>query len=247
MADHVLRSRDTLGLPADTAAAARRVRGVAQASGSFATSVVVAADGVNLRSFPARAVDASTLAGVIDLGVVSGSLADLRGRALAVSTERASQFGWHLGDRVDLLLGDGTPMTLRVVATYARPLGFGDVLLPRRLVERHVDQPFDDAVFVRSDPGTDESVLAAGLGRLRRANPSIELVTRAEYEDGLEAAAREQSLAVYVLLGLIVVFCALAPSTRWRWRRPSGRASSRCSGSSARASVRSGRWCAPRR
>lgn len=210
VADHVLRSRDTLGLPADTAAAARRVRGVAQASGSFATSVVVAADGVNLRSFPARAVDASTLAGVIDLGVVSGSLTDLRGRALAVSTERASQFGWRLGGRATLLLGDGTPMTLRVVATYARPLGFGDVLLPRRLVERHVDQPFDDTVFVRSDPGTDESVLAAGLGRLRRANPSIELVTRAEYEDGLEAAAREQSLAVYVLVGLIVVFCALA-------------------------------------
>ena len=50
------------------------------ASGSIATSVVVAADGANLRSFPARGVDASTLAGVIDLGVRSGSLTDLTGK-----------------------------------------------------------------------------------------------------------------------------------------------------------------------
>ena len=73
-AGYVLRARTAAGLPSDTGAAARRVPGVAHASGSFATSVVVAADGINLRSFPARAVDASTLADVIDLGITSGSL-----------------------------------------------------------------------------------------------------------------------------------------------------------------------------
>ncbi len=78
-------------------------QGSRSASGSIATSVVVAADGVNLRSFPARGVDASTLRGVVDLGVRSGSLADLAGNALAVGSSSAHAFGWHIGDKVDAL------------------------------------------------------------------------------------------------------------------------------------------------
>ena len=208
-AEYVLRAQAAPGMPADTAAAVRYVPGVAEASGSFATSVI-ATEGTNLRSFPARAVDASTLAGVIDLGVVSGSLADLHGRSLAVGTDTAKLLGWHAGDHVTLRLGDGTPATLLVVATYSRPLGFGDVLLPRPLAGRHVTHSFDDAVFIKKDPGADPRVLVAGLAELARGNPAIKITTRSQYENGLEAAAQQQSLAVYVLLGLIVAFCALA-------------------------------------
>jgi putative ABC transport system permease protein len=172
--------------------------------------VIVAADGTNLRSFPARAVDASTLAGVIDLGVISGSLEALHGRTLGVSTDNAKLFGWHTGDDVTVRLGDGASATLRVVVTYSRPLGFGDIVLPRSLAEQHVTESFDDAVFVRSVPGTDRRAVAAGLERFARVNPAIEITTRPQYESKLEDAARRQSLAVYVLLGLIVIFCALA-------------------------------------
>jgi putative ABC transport system permease protein len=209
-ADYVLRAQDAPGLPADTARAARLLQGVAQASGSFPTSVIVAADGTNLRSFPARAVDASTLAGVIDLGVTSGSLKALQGRTLGVSTDSAKLFGWHTGDDVTVRLGDGASAILRVVVIYNRPLGFGDVVLPRSLAKQHVTESFDDTVFVRSAPGTDRRALASGLTQLARANPAIEITTRSQYESELEGAGRRQSLAVYVLLGLIVVFCALA-------------------------------------
>jgi putative ABC transport system permease protein len=209
-ADYVLGAHDAQGLPSDAATAARRVAGVAQASGSFATSVVVAADGTNPRAFPARAVDADTLGQVIDLGIASGSLTDLHGQTLAVSTESASLFGWHTGDRVKVWLGDGTPVTLRVAATYTRPLGFGEIVLPRQLVQRHVTHPLDDAVFVTSDDATDRSTLVAGLEGLKLTNPTLEVTTRAQYQSRLEDAAQQQSFAVYLLLGLIVAFCALA-------------------------------------
>ena len=88
---------------------------------------------------------------MIDLGVASGSLSDLRGSTRSPSAARQREgFGWHLGDRVRLWLGDGTPVTLRVVATFARPLGFADIVLPRALVARHVTDALDDAVFVTS-------------------------------------------------------------------------------------------------
>jgi hypothetical protein len=98
------------------AGAIRRLPGVSAASGSIATSVVVTAEGTNPRSVPARGVDPDTPAGVLDLGVESGSLGALEGNALAVGANSARAFGWHLGDRVSLRLGDGTPSTLRVVA-----------------------------------------------------------------------------------------------------------------------------------
>jgi putative ABC transport system permease protein len=209
-ADYVLGAGTSAGLPADITVAARRVPGVAQASGSFATTVIVAADGTNLNKYPARAVDAATLAGVLDLGISAGSLADLRGASLAVSTDRARQFGWRAGERVDVMLGDGTPIALRVAATYARPLGFADILLPRALAVPHVTQALDDAVFVAGRPGADRRALVDGLERLRRADPDLAVTTRAHYEHALARAAHKQALAVYALLGLIVVFCALA-------------------------------------
>ena len=121
------------------------------ASGSIATSVIVAADGANSRALPARGVDASTLAAVVDLGLNSGSLTDLKGRALAVSSSKARSFGWHIGDPVNVWLGDGTPAKLRVAATYTRPLGFGDSYCLGALIAPHVTQPLDEAVFVEAE------------------------------------------------------------------------------------------------
>ena len=168
-AEHVLRAPEADGLTPDIAAQARRVPGVAQASGTFPTSIVAAPDGANLRSFPARAVDASTLESVVDLGVTSGSLADLHGAALAAGAETARTSGWHTGDRVRVWLGDGTPATLRVAAIYDRPLGFGEIVVPRALVERHVTDPLDDAVLVEERPRRRRAPGRRRAGRSRRA------------------------------------------------------------------------------
>ena len=209
-AGYVLRAQDAPGLPPAVATAARALPGIARASGSIVTSVIVTADGTNLRSLPARGVDANTLRGIVDLGVRSGSLADLAGNAMAVGSSSARAFGWHIGDKVDLWLGDGTPVTLRVAATYARPLGFGDIVLPRRLVVRHVTNPLDDAVFVKAAPGANGANILARLRTFAHAQPTVNVLTRSQYQRELETAAHKQSLAVYVLLAVIGIFCAMA-------------------------------------
>ena len=209
-AGFILRARTGAGLPPDVAARARALPGVQQATGSFATSVIVPTGGGNVGSFPARAVDAGTLSGALDLGVVSGSLADLSGRSLAVSTDDAHALGWKIGDRVRIQLGDGAPTVLRVAAIFTRPLGFGEILLPRTLAARHVTTALDDVVFIASSPGASPKALLGRLESLRTADPAIEVSTLADYQGHLAAAARHDSLAVYVLLGLIIAFCALA-------------------------------------
>jgi putative ABC transport system permease protein len=206
----ILRARTGAGLPPDVAARARALPGVRQVTGSFATSVIVVTGGNNVASFPARAVDASTLSGAIDLGVVSGWLGDLHGRSLAVSSDDAQQLGWKIGDRVNIQLGDGTPAALRVAAIFTRPLGFGEIVLPRALAAGHVTSALDDAVFVTSEPGANRKAVLARLQSLQQADPEVEVVTLADYQGRLAAAARHDSLAVYVLLALIIAFCALA-------------------------------------
>ena len=209
-AGYVLRAHDATGLPPSVAAAARRLPGVLNASGSIATSVVVAADATNLRSFAARGVDVRSLHGVIDLGVRTGSLADLTGNAVAVGSSTARAVGWRAGDHVRLWLGDGTPVRVRVAATFTRPLGFGEIVLPRELVAAHVTQPLDDAVFVSSTRGTSQDKLLARLRTLAHAEPTVTVLTRLQYQHELEDDAHEQSLEVYVLLVVIALFCAMA-------------------------------------
>lgn len=207
-ADHVVVPAND-GLMPQVAAAARSLPGVQHVAATSATSVVVS-EGGNRPTLPAQAVDGTTLDGALDLDVRAGSLADLEGERLAADEQLARQLGWHLGDRLHLWLGDGTPVNLRVVALYGRPLGLGQVVLPRPVAAAHVSDPLDDAVFVTAEPGAEGAAVAAGLEELASAHAGVEVLTRGEYLHRLDVAARKQSVAAYALLGIIVVFSAIA-------------------------------------
>jgi putative ABC transport system permease protein len=192
------------GLTPDVAAAVRRLRGVRSAVGTFETTAVVDSGG-NPAELPARAVDGEGLGGVVDLGVTAGSMASLRGATVAVSERRARKLGWKLGDRVALWLGDGAPARLRVVALFDRPLGFGEIVLPRRVVAAHVARPLDDVVFVSTrGMGADE------LERMAASRRDTDVLGREGYLGRISAGVRKQSIAAFLLLGLVVVFAAVA-------------------------------------
>jgi putative ABC transport system permease protein len=203
VADHVLVPAGRGGLVPAVAAEARILPGVRRAVATLATQVLVAGGGGNPEQLPAQAVAGAGLGEVVDLGVTAGSIADLRGDGLAVAERRARSLGWSVGDRVRLWLGDGTPVRLRVAALFRRAGGFGEVVLPRRVVEGHVTSALDDAVFVSSTG-------AAAPAALARAHPEAELLTRSEFLRRVDAAVRRQAVAVYLLLGVVVLFSAIA-------------------------------------
>ncbi|GAA4949213.1 ABC transporter permease [Actinoplanes utahensis] len=148
------------GLAPTTATAVRAVPGVESATAVRRTSVVVKIFGGEVETVPVMAVDDVS---AFDLGVTAGSMADLHGRAMAVSGVRAGSQGWDLGEEVPLWLGDGTPVTLRVAAIYERGLGFGDIVLPRDEVAGHTARGTDDEVLVRLAPGAVPDPRLAGL------------------------------------------------------------------------------------
>lgn len=95
-------------------------------------------------------------AGVLDLDVTEGDLSALTGRTVAVSSEAARSRGAGRGERVRLVLGDGTPVDARVVAVYKRGLGFGSVVLSRDLAAGHTTTGPQQGILVRTD-GTAEA------------------------------------------------------------------------------------------
>ncbi|AKU18019.1 FtsX-like permease family protein [Luteipulveratus mongoliensis] len=105
---------------------------------------------------------------VLDLDVSDGNLHNLRGDTVALDSSTAWSHGIDIGERVTLVLADGTRVRPLLVATYRRSFGFGkvvlstDVLGERRsydtvLVAGSSDRPAD-ATAVRhslaAHPGT---------------------------------------------------------------------------------------------
>jgi putative ABC transport system permease protein len=146
LAEHALVS--PTGLPPSAAEDVRRTPGVTAATGVRRTTVAVRMlDSVE--TVPAQGIDPEGVARTLDLHVREGSLNDLRGATVAVSTVQAGSSGWSVGDTASLWLGDGTPVRLRVVAIYERGLGFGDVTLNRETLAGHTASTVDDMVLIR--------------------------------------------------------------------------------------------------
>ncbi|MFE7526579.1 ABC transporter permease [Kitasatospora sp. NPDC057542] len=168
VADHVLGSTGP-GLPAATAERAAQVPGVDAAIGLLRTGAVYRSDG-KLRSANVLGVsgDPAKLPRVLDLGVRSGSLADLARSTdtVALDATLADKLGLKVGDRAAFWLGDGAQTQQTVVATYERGLGFGQLILPRAAVAAHAGVAYDSQVLVADAPGADRADVAARLEKL---------------------------------------------------------------------------------
>jgi putative ABC transport system permease protein len=191
----------------DAAAEIRGLGGVRAATGVRHTSVVVKSfEGV--QGVGAQAVDPAGLASTMDLDVTDGSLDKLGDGTMAASEMQASTSGWHVGDQVELWLGDGSAAKLTVVATYRRGLGFGDVTLAKSTLAGHSARDADDEVLVRTGPGAD-----AALAAWTAAHPGSAVI-----DSGTRAQQLSRDLAISawlnkLLIGVMVGYAALAAAT----------------------------------
>lgn len=166
VADHIITSPD--GLPTDTATRAARTPGVQTAVGLLRTSALVPA-GQMLLSGSAQGISGTgeELRAVQDLDIRSGDQAAIgRPDTVAVDALLADSADVRVGDRLRLVLPDGSTARPKVVATYGRGLGVAQLTLPRAALATHVTSAFDSDVFVKRTPDGDPDQVAAALARL---------------------------------------------------------------------------------
>ncbi|MBM0204006.1 FtsX-like permease family protein [Micromonospora sp. STR1s_5] len=195
------------GLPADTARKIRELPGVQAATGVHRTQVVVRGlDGIEPVS--AQSVDPAGITSTMDLDVREGNLADLRAGTVALSAMQASSSGWDVGDQAKLWLGDGTPVTLDVIAIYGRGLGFGDVTLAADTVAGHTAGDTNDEVLVSAGPEADTALATWSAGQ--PGTTVLDAATRTRL------ISTDLALGAWLnrlLIGVMVGYAALAAAT----------------------------------
>jgi putative ABC transport system permease protein len=182
-----------------------------------ATSVLPTKVGASYREFDGSTFDFLPAVGIsprgidrtLDLDVREGSVAALPADGVAVSVDRARSLGVGVGDPVSLRLGDGERITLRVVATYASSLGFGEFVLPREVVAAHVSVPMDARTLVRYAAGADRAALDAELARLAEQTSGLNVVDRATMQAAEAERARVNSWVNYLMIGVLLAFVAV--------------------------------------
>lgn len=155
--------------------------------------------------YTAQGIDPAQQATTMDLDVQSGSLDDLTGdNTVALSTDVAQTAGVRVGDAVREHLGDGTPVTARVVATYTRGLGFGDVTMANAALRAHTTTGLNSSVLVSTDAGQARQVQKALTAS------GFTVADRSELRAAGDSARASNSFVNVIALAVILGYIAIA-------------------------------------
>src|SRR6059058_1869340 len=195
------------GLPRAALADVRATKGVSSAVAVTPTMLGPGGVGLSDDVTSAQVLDGGA-GGGLDVGMVAGSLARLHGTAVALSRTRADAAHAHIGDRISLMLGDGTHTHATLVAIYTRGLGFGDALVAPELAAGHLGNPLLQTILVRtSNPAT----VAPRLRKLAARYPGLRVGDRATLLASADDADRATNRWLTPLLvAIIFAFTSIA-------------------------------------
>jgi putative ABC transport system permease protein len=149
------------------------------------------------------------LATAVDVGVTSGSLADLTDDEIAISEATADANGWALGDTLPVTFADGARTDLTVGATYDVSDIVGGYVLPSETYAPHTRQPVDSTVVIDLADGTslaDGKAAVEGVAA-NYGDPDVE--DREEFAATMSAGADMFLTIIYALLALAIIIALM--------------------------------------
>jgi putative ABC transport system permease protein len=193
------------GLPAAALTDARAIPGVRSAVALTPTALGPSL-GVSDDALPAQIL-AGGQGGGLDVGVSAGSLTALHGDAIALSRQRADASHARIGDRVAIMLGDGTRTHATVASIYSRSLAFGDALLAPELVASHQTSPLLGTILVRTNRPAD---VAPRLRALGVRYPGLQVADRASLASAADADREMNRWLGPLFVAMIFAFTSIA-------------------------------------
>jgi putative ABC transport system permease protein len=193
------------GLPTAALTDVRATPGVRSAV-ALAPTTLGPSLGVSDDTIPAQIL-AGGQGGGLDVGVTAGSLAALRGDAIALGRHRADAAHAHVGDRVAIMLGDGTRTHTTVVAIYSRDLAFGDALLASELASGHQTTPLLRTILIRT---RQPAAVARRLQALGARYSGVRVSDRASLATALDADREMNRWLGPLFVAMIFAFTSIA-------------------------------------
>ncbi len=170
------------GLPPAALTDVRATRGVRSAVALTATSIGPSLGDLD-DTMPAQIL-AGGQDGGLDVGVTAGSLSALHGDTIALGQHRASAAHAHVGDRVQVMLADGTRTHATVVAIYSRDLALGDALLAPELAAGHQTVPLLSTILIEA---AHPAAVTRRLQALAPRYPGLRVIRRTSLSTATDA------------------------------------------------------------
>ena len=193
------------GLPAAALADARATPGVRSAVALTSTTLGPSL-GVSDDTIPAQILTGGQ-GGGLDAGVIAGSLSALHGDTIALGRHRADAAHARVGDRMAIMLGDGTRTHATVVAIYTRDLAFGDALLAPELAAGHQTTPLLGTILVQTG---QPAAVAARLRALAQRYPGLQVSDSASLVTATDADRELNRWLGPFFVAMIFAFTSIA-------------------------------------
>jgi putative ABC transport system permease protein len=142
---------------------------------------------------------------LLALEFTSGSFAP--GNSAVVDEATASDLGWQVGDRLDVVWPDGARGQLTLTGIYQSTFDDG-VKTDIAMLDPHLDRITDTAVYVRTAGGASEET-ARELARALGDSPAIQVHNKQELVDDIIGQIGLALTILYGMLALAVVVAVL--------------------------------------
>ncbi|MEE1942423.1 FtsX-like permease family protein [Streptomyces sp. TRM 70361] len=196
----------------------RRVEGVA-AAGAYVTTVGHVEKPLpgeldelttGMGELPLQGVSPEAAERTTAVTVTEGSLAELRGRTVALPEVVAGSMERGVGDTIRVRLGDRAAVDLEIVALFENRRGGQAALAPAGLLAGHTTGGQPQQILVRTAEGVPDERITANLAALAEDHPGLVVADRAALIEENTRQLETQAWVNYLAAAMIAGYTALA-------------------------------------
>ena len=154
-------------------------------------------------------INPATVEGVFDIGLISGSYADLTAETIFVSQEYANNQDAKLGDTIQVTLADAQIKALKIAGIYTYDEIAGKYTVSRDLIKDSSVISFDLGVFIKLKPSVSDEFARSELQAAVDKYGQGTLLSKREYIDSQSGSINQLLGLIYGLLFLSVIIAVV--------------------------------------
>ena len=202
------------GIPLSTTDQIAQLAGVEQATGVGFTSVRIVdpneapsttSAATNQRGVFVQTINPSSISNLFDLGVTDGDIASLGSDGIFVNAERATEKGWGIGTRLQIIRVDGAIIDAEVRGFVSGDTSFANYVVSREMFADAPTPIFDAFVYIKVAPDASKDDVKERIAAISSDVGIGTLQTKEEFIDDQAAQINQVLALIYGLLFLSII------------------------------------------
>lgn len=202
------------GIPLSTTDQIAQLAGVEQATGVGFTSVRIVDPNeapsttsatANQRGVFVQTINPSSISNLFDLGVTDGDVASLGSDGIFVNAERATEKGWGIGTRLQIIRVDGAIIDAEVRGFVSGDTSFANYVVSREMFADAPTPIFDAFVYIKVAADASKDDVKERIAAISSDVGIGTLQTKEEFIDDQAAQINQVLALIYGLLFLSII------------------------------------------